>query len=329
MNLDLVSQILPLAITLALIGFMESIAMAKRIAADQRYKIDANRELLGLGASNLASGLIGGYGVAGSLSRTAVNASIGARSQLSSLITAALLALVLVALTPLFYYTPKVCLAVIIISALASLVDLEEPKRLWRVNKKDLLILVLAFFATLVMGIQNGIMLGVMASIGLIFSRITRPPVAVFGQVPESGALRNVARVDQAKLIPGLLIFRIDSSLYFANASYLQDRVYEALAQRPDPIKAFLFDASSINEIDSSAIDALGDILEEFRELGIQMYFTNVRGRVLDMLQRSGFYAEVGAEHFFYSKHSAAEQIKQSLATPTADPATPAGGSPQ
>jgi SulP family sulfate permease len=308
---ELVARVLPLAITIALIGFMESISMAKRVAADQRYKIDSNRELIGLGSANLASGISGGYPVAGSLSRTAVNSSSGARSQLSSLFTAAMLALVLVALTPLFYYTPKVCLAVIIISALMSLIDIEEPKRLWRVNKKDLIILVLAFVATLLMGVQNGIMLSVMASIVLIFSRITRPPVVVFGQSPDTGELRNIAREANAQVIPGLLVFRIDSSLYFANASYLEDQVFERLSQRNDPIVAFLFDASSINEIDSSAISALEDILHEFRELGIEMYVTNGRGRVLDMLQHAGFYDNLGEDHFFYSKRSAIAHISQ------------------
>ncbi len=314
-DLDLTTQILPLAITIALISFMESIAVAKKIAADQRYNIDSNRELMSLGASNLAAGCVGGYPVAGSLSRTAVNASSGARSQVSSLFTAAMLALVLVALTPLFYYTPKVCLAVIIISALAPLIDIEEPRRLWRVSKKDLLILALAFFATLVMGVQNGVLLGVMVSIALIFSRITRPPIVLFGQVAKTGALRNMERSADAQIIPGLLIFRIDASLYFANASYLQDRIYEALAARQDRVQALLFDASSINEIDSSAIAALENLLREFREANIELYFTNVRGRIADMMQRSGFYQQVGAVHFFYSKRTAVDHIKNLLAT--------------
>jgi SulP family sulfate permease len=308
---ELLARVLPLAITIALIGFMESISMAKRVAADQRYKINSNRELVGLGCANLASGVCGGYPVAGSLSRTAVNAANGAQSQLSSLFTAALLALVLVALTPLFYYTPQVCLAVIIISALMSLIDIDEPRRLWRVNKKDLAILVLAFVATLLMGVQNGILLSVMASIVLIFSRITRPPVVEFGQSPKHGELRNIEREANARLIPGLLVFRIDSSLYFANASYLEDRVFEALSRREDPIVAFLFDASSINEIDSSAITALDDIAHELHELGIQMYLTNVRGRVLDMLQHAGFYDSLGAENFFHSKRAAIASISQ------------------
>lgn len=313
LDLDLTSQLVPLAITIALISFMESIAVAKKIAADQRYTIDSNRELMSLGASNLAVGFVGGYPVAGSLSRTAVNASTGARSQMSSLFTAAMLALVLVALTPLFYYTPKVCLAVIIMSALASLIDIKEPRRLWRVNKKDLLILGLAFFATLVMGVQNGVLLGVMTSIALIFSRITRPPVVVFGQHAKTGALRNLERSPDAQIIPGLLIFRIDASLYFANASYLQDRIYESLAARQDRVQALLFDASSINEIDSSAIATLDNLLREFHDADIALYFTNVRGRVADMMRRSGFYQAVGADHFFYSKRTAVDHIKTLL----------------
>ncbi len=308
-DLDTLARVVPLAITIALVSFMESVAVAKKIAAAQRYKIDGNRELMGLGASNMAAGFVGGYPVAGSLSRTAVNAATGAKSQMSSLFTAAALVLVLVALTPVFYYTPKVCLAALIISAVGALIDIDEPRRLWRVNKKDLALLVLAFLATLVMGVQNGVLLSVLASIALIFSRITRPGVAVFGQVPTTGALRNMARAADAEEIPGVLIFRIDASLYFANASYLQDRLYEALAAREDTIEAVLFDASTVNDIDSSAISTLEDILKDLRESGIDLYFTNTRGRVMDMMQRSGFYQAVGADHFFFSKRTAVDHI--------------------
>ena len=308
-DLELTTRVLPLAITIALVSFMESIAVAKKIAADQRYKIDSNRELMSLGASNLAAGWAGGYPVAGSLSRTAVNAASGARSQMSSLFTAAILALVLVAMTPLFYYTPKVCLAVIIIAALSSLIDIKEPLRLWRVSKKDLLLLVLAFVATLALGVQNGVLLSVLASIALIFSHITHPPVVLFGQVADSKALRNMARSPDARIIPGLLVFRIDAALYFANAGYLQDRICEALSEREDPIHAFLFDAGAITDIDSSAIAALEELLHQFRDAGIALYFTNVRGRVADMMRRSGFYQAVGGDHFFYSKRTAVDHI--------------------
>jgi SulP family sulfate permease len=308
-DLELTTRVLPLAITIALVSFMESIAVAKKIAADQRYKIDSNRELMSLGASNLAAGWVGGYPVAGSLSRTAINAASGARSQMSSLFTAAILALVLVALTPLFYYTPRVCLAVIIIAALSSLIDINEARQLWRISKKDLLLLVLAFVATLALGVQNGVLLSVLASIALIFSHITRPPIVLFGQVADSKALRNMARSPNAEIIPGVLVFRIDAALYFANAGYLQDRICEALSEREDPIHAFLFDAGAITDIDSSAIVALEELLRQFHDAGIELYFSNVRGRVADIMCRSGFYQAVGGDHFFYSKRTAVDHI--------------------
>lgn len=309
-DLRTVLQVVPLAITIALVGFMESVAVAKKVAADQRYRIDGNRELGSLGASNIAAGLSGGYPVAGGFSRTAVNVSAGAKSQLSSLFTALALAAVLLTLTGAFKQTPKVCLAVIIIAAVGSLVDLEAPRRLWQVNKKELLLLGMAFFATLAFGVQNGVLLSVLASIALIFSRITRPPVAVFGKVPATGAIRNMARAPQAEEVPGILVFRVGASLYFANTSYVQDRLYEALGQREDLVHSVLFDASTINEIDSSAISGLQDLARDLRENGMDLYFTNTRGRVIDVMKRGGFYQQLGADHFFFSKRTALDHIQ-------------------
>lgn len=303
-------MLLSLATTIALVSFMESIAIAKRFAAQNRYEVNANRELVSVGGSNVAAGLAGGYPVAGSFSRTAINADSGAKTPLASLVTATLIALTLIALTPLFYYTPIACLAAVIMVAIKGLIDLSEPRRLYKINRKDFCLLLFALFATLLLGIQYGVLLSVLVSIILIFSRITRPPVVHFGRLPNSNVFRNLERDANAKLIPGVIIFRIDSSLYFANASYLKDKVYEAIAERDDKILAFLIDASTTNEVDTSAIACLQEIVYEFRQTGIELYFTNVRGRIRDTMRRSGFIDEVGEDHFFFSKTAAIKHIE-------------------
>ncbi len=310
MDADRVASLLTLAVTIALVSFMESIAVAKRFAAQNRYEVSANRELVSIGAGNVASGFAGGYPVAGSFSRTAINADSGAKTPLASIITATVIALTLVALTPLFYYTPIASLAAVILVAIKGLIDLEEPRRLLRINKKDFSLLLFAFFATLMLGIQYGVLLSVLASIILIFSRITRPPVVRFGRLPNTNIFRNLDRDPQAKIIPGVIIFRIDASLYFANVTYLKDKIYEAVAERQDPIHSFLIDASTTNEVDTSAITCLQEIAYEFKQTGIELYFSNVRGRIRDTMRRSGFLQQLGEDHFFYSKTAAIKHIE-------------------
>ncbi len=309
-EIERVLMLLSLATTIALVSFMESIAVAKRFAAQNRYEVNANRELVSVGASNVGAGFAGGYPVAGSFSRTAINADSGAKTPLASLVTAALIALTLFALTPLFYYTPIACLAAVILVAIKGLIDLREPRRLYKINKKDFSLLLFAFFATLLVGIQYGVLLSVLVSIMLIFSRITRPPVVHFGRLPNSNIFRNLDRDPHAKIIPGVIIFRIDASLYFANVTYLKDKIYEAIAEREDKIHAFLIDASTTNEVDTSAITCLQEILYEFRETGIELYFTNVRGRIRDAMRLSGFADQLGEEHFFFSKTAAVKHIE-------------------
>ncbi len=310
MEIERIVLLLSLAATIALVGFMESIAVAKRFAAQNRYEVNANRELVSLGAGNIGAGLVGGYPVAGSFSRTAINADIGAKTPLASLVTATLIALTLIALTPLFYYTPIACLAAVILVAIKGLIDLQEPRRLYKINKKDFSLLLFAFFATLLLGIQYGVLLSVLVSIMLIFSRITRPPVVHFGRLPDTNIFRNLSRDPNAKIIPGVIIFRIDSSLYFANVTYLKDKIYEAIAQREDKIHAFLIDASTTNEVDTSAITCLQEIAYEFKQTGIELYFTNVRGRIRDTMRRSGFADQLGDKHFFFSKTAAIKHIE-------------------
>lgn len=298
-------ELIPIALTVGIISLMEAVAISKRIAAQHKYTIDANQELRALGVANLSSGLMGGYSVGGSFARTAVNAHSGVKTPMSSLITAGIVALTLLFLTPLFYYMPRAVLAAIIITAVSGLVDIPEVKRIYKVKKHDFIVLLFAFIATIGLGVRYGLFLSVLLSLVMIIRRITRPHIAFLGQIPGTDILRNIKRVPNARDIPGLVILRMDASLYFANIEYFRDKLFEKIISSETPVKAVIFDASSINDIDASAVSGLFEIAEDLANQQIEWYFTNVKGPVRDILKRAGFYQKLGSDHFFFSKKDA------------------------
>ena len=200
---------------------------------------------------------------------------------------------------------PKAVLASIVIVSVIGLVDYKEARRLYQVRRPDFTLLVFTFLITLLLGARYGMLLSILASLVLIIRRISHPHVALMGQIPGTDIVRNLRRAPEAMEIEGLVIFRIDASLYFANIAYLKENIEESITERKDKIRAFIFDASSINEIDSSADTALQEIADAFERNNISLYFTNVKGPVRDMMKRSGLYDKLGEDHFFFSKKSA------------------------
>ncbi|RMG66124.1 MAG: solute carrier 26 family protein [Calditrichaeota bacterium] len=312
-SLQQIEALIPGAFTIALVSFMESIAIAKKFAETEGYTVRHNQELIALGLSDLTAGAFGGYHVGGSPSRTAANVFAGARTQLASLITALTIALTLLFFTPLFYYLPQAALAAIVIMAVTGLVDLREPLRLWRIRKEDFAVLAFTFFSTLALGVIRGLLLGIAISLVIIIRRISYPEFAILGRIPGTNVLRNIKRAPEAREIEGLLVFRVFASLYFANVQYVKDQLQQALARRKGKVKFVLFDASSINEIDAQAVRALEEMVEELAHRGVSFYMSNVRGPVRDVLQRAGFYQKLGEDHFFYSKEEAVEVLERRL----------------
>jgi SulP family sulfate permease len=304
-DMDAVTSLIPIAVTISLVGFMESIAVAKNFAAKHQYEVDANQELIGLGLANIAAGFFSGYPVTGGFSRTAVNAQAGAHTGLASMITAVAIALTLLFLTPLFYYLPTTVLAAIIMVAVFGLVDIKEVSHLHKVKRSDMALLLLAFLSTLFLGIEGGILLSIVASLVVVLKRSSRPHSAILGRLPGTEIYRNISRYPEAETFDGLLIFRFDASLYFANSAYLKDRLREIVAHSETPLQAIIFVAGSINDVDSSAETALRDIARDCSSRGIELYFSNLKGPVRDVLIRSGFYEMLGADHFFYKTHDA------------------------
>ena len=299
-DLAVMKGLIPTAITISLVGFMESIAVAKAFARRAKYEVNANQELIGLGAANIGGALFGAYPVTGGFSRTAVNAQAGAKTSFAAVITAAVIAFTLLLLTPLFYFLPNAVLAAIIMTAVFGLIDVKEVKHLWHVKKSDLVLLGTTFAATLILGIEEGILVGVGASMLWFVVRTTRPHFAVLGQLPGSRIYRNVERFPEAKPIHGVLAVRMDAQFYFGNMSFLRDTLKALEAKQKEPLSALVIDGSSINNLDSSADAALSEVAAEYAERGIRLYFAGLKGPVIDVMKRSGFFQTLGAESFFF-----------------------------
>jgi SulP family sulfate permease len=308
----LIQKMFPIAFTIAIISYMEGIAIAKKFASKDGYIVNTNQELVAIGLSNTTAGLFGGYPIAGSFSRTAINKHAGAQTPLSSVFNALTIALTLLFLTPLFYYMPNAALASVVIVAVSKLIDIKEPKRLLTIRKRDFFILIFSFVLTLLLGARQGILWGAVASIILIIRRISYPNVAILGRVPGTNVFRNVNNDIKTIQVEGVLLCRIDASLDYANSSYLKDKLQEATATKEGRLKALIIDASSINEIDATAMASLFDLADELESQDIGFYFTSVKAPVRTTLERSKFYERLGEDHFFFRNEDALDKLSRS-----------------
>jgi sulfate permease, SulP family len=275
------------ALVITLVGFMESVAVGKVYARRHRYEIDANQELVGLGFANVGAGLFGGYPVTGGFSRTAVNDAAGARTPLASIITAILVLITVVFLTPLFTSLPQAALGAIIIVAVTNLVDVKEMRHIARVKRSDVIGMSVAFVGTLVLGIELGILVAVVASMLVVFARMSKPHTATLGRIPESTNYRNVERFPEAITETGIRIVRIDAALSFVNAQHVKRLCLAAAADLTDEPRALVVDCSGINDIDATGADALSEVITEFEEAGALLLLADVKGPVRDVLRRA------------------------------------------
>jgi len=307
LDADLWRELLPDAVMIAVIGFLESIAIAKALASKRRQKIDPNRELLALGVANLGAGLAGAYPVAGGFGRSSVNFHAGANTQLAAIITALLILSCILLFSPLFYYLPKAVLAAIVMMAVARLLDLDSLARAWRYNRADALALLVTFSGVLLLGVETGLMTGAMTAIGLYLWRTSRPHIAIVGRLGKTEHFRNILR-HEVVTCPHILALRVDESLYFANADYLQQRILEAVADHPR-VKHVVLIASAVNFIDYSALESLLSLIHQLRDAGVRFHLAEVKGPVMDMLQRSELLQELGEGRVFLSTHQAMDAL--------------------
>jgi sulfate permease, SulP family len=293
LSLPSMRALLPNSLVIVFVGFMESISVAKYIAAKTGYTVDPNRELMGLGAANLASAFFSGYPVTGGLSRTAVNHQAGARTQLAAVITAATILLVLIALTPLFYYLPNAVLGAIIVAAVSGLVDYKEAIHLFRLKKTDGWIFFVTFICTLIIGLDQGILIGMVFSLVLFVWKSAYPHTAELGYLESEGVFRNIKRYPEVKIHPEILILRVDASLYFANMKFFEDRLAKDLNNRPQ-IKEIIIDLSGVNDIDAVSIDGLEKLMEAYGHQGIRFSFASMKGPIRDLVARAGWGEKYG-----------------------------------
>ena len=307
-----INALIPAALLISMVAFLESISVAKALAAKRREQVDANQELMGLGLANIFGGLFQAYPVTGGFSRSAVNANAGARTGLASIITAIAVAISLLLFTPLFHHLPQAVLAAIIMVAVFGLIDIKEVKYLWRVSKLEFGLLLFTFLATLSLGIEKGIVLGVVFSLMSFIIRTTRPHNAELGRLKGSDVYRNIRRYPDAEQFEGLKIIRIDASLYFANVEFLKERIQQLINDNKSIVKSIIIDASSTNYLDSSAEAALDHIYLDLQECGISLRIANAKGPVLDMMKRSGLYQQLGEDKFFYLiQHAVDDALKK------------------
>jgi SulP family sulfate permease len=304
-------QLFPIALAISLVGFMESVAVAKRYARENKYEVDANKELVGLGLANIAGSFTQAYPVTGGFSRTAVNAQAGARTGLAGVLTAAVVALALLFFTPLFYFLPKAVLAAIIMSAVFGLIDVAEVRHLWKVKRSDLAMLLLTFAATLTLGIEQGILVGVGSSLAVLVLKTTRPHVARLGRLPGTEVYRNVERYREAETTDGILALRLDAQVYFGNVNFLKETLDEHERAESAPVHTVVLDASGINQIDASGEVALREILDGYRCRDVDLLLANVKGPVRDVLKRSGFSEQLGSDAFFLRVDEAVRHAAQ------------------
>ncbi len=291
---SLVGKLATTALVITIVGFMESIAVAKVYARRHRYDLDADRELFGLGGANIASGLFGGYPVTGGFSRTAVNDTAGARTPLASLITVAIVVSTIAFLTPLFASLPNAALGAIIVMAVVGLIDVAEMRHIAAIKRSDLIGLGVAFVATLVLGIEVGILAAVVASMLVVFARMSMPHSAVLGHVEGSTNYRNIGRFPEAVTIDGVRIIRVDAALSFVNANQVKKLIIGHAASLVDGPRALVLDASGINDLDATASEMLDELLTEVDELGVTFHLSDVKGPVRDVMRRAGIWARLG-----------------------------------
>lgn len=298
-------QLLPTILVISLVGYMESIAVAKAIANKHGYKVDPNQELVGLGIANIGGALFQSYPTTGGFSRTAVNDQAGAKTGMASIISAVIIALTVLLLTPLFYYLPMAVLASIIIVAVAGLFDVEEMKDLWKTDRRDLAMLATTFVATLALGIEEGILVGVVLSLVVVIYSSAKPHSTELGRLGSTKNFRNIKRYPEAKTNEKVLIYRFDSQLYFANVTHFRDRLDELITSRDRKLELLILDASSIHDIDSTGIHTLRDLIEDLREKDIELYIAGAIGPVRDKLKTCDIVSDMGKNNFFFDVNDA------------------------
>ncbi|WP_107711729.1 sulfate permease [Oceanicaulis sp.] len=316
-SLELMRALFIPAVLISIIGFVESVSVAKTLAAKKRQRIDPDQELIGLGAANLGAAFTGGYPVTGGFARSVVNFDAGAQTPAAGAFTAIGLALAAISLTPLIYFLPKATLAATIIVAVLSLVNFSILKSTWRYSTSDFIAVFATILLTLSLGVEVGVASGVVLSVLLHITKTFKPHIAEVGRVPGTQHFRNIHR-HAVETAPSLLTLRIDESLYFANANFLEDMILNRLSRDAGTIRDVVLMCSAVNEVDYSALETLETLNAQLSEMGVRLHLSEVKGPVMDKLKDTHFLKALSGE-VFLSQHDAWAALSDE--TPQAGPA--------
>jgi SulP family sulfate permease len=295
-DLALWQELLVPALLISVVGFVESVSVGQTLAAKRRQRIEPDQELVALGASNLSAAFTGGFPVTGGFARSVVNFDAGAVTPAAGVYTAVGITLASLFLTPALYYLPQATLAATIIVAVLSLVDFDILKSTWRFSKLDFIAVVTTLLATLLVGVESGLVMGVTASLALFLFRASRPHIATVGLVPGTEYFRNVLR-HNVLISPKLVCLRVDASMFFANARGVEDRINAEVAARPE-LEHVLLQCSAVNDIDASALESLEAIASRLKDSDIALHFSEIKGPVMDKLKATHFLDHLNGQVF-------------------------------
>ncbi len=300
-SLSDIQSLLPGAVGIVLVGYAEALAVAKSYATKYKYEVDANQELISLGWSNIGAGVSQGFVVDGSLSRSAAGDSAGQKTQLAALINGALLIVTVLAFTALFHDLPEAVLGAIVVHAVWHLIDARKLRGIFNVSKTDFWLAAICLLGVLTFDILAGLIIAVAVSLLALIYRASRPGIPVLGKDPEENVYLSIDRHPQSETYPGLIIFRLDGELFFANATYFRDRVRERRTAADPPARAILVDAEAIHDLDITAAEMLKELTSELATDGVELLFARVHQTVREMMQRSGVEDAVGPDHIYPS----------------------------
>ncbi|XP_015076382.1 probable sulfate transporter 4.2 [Solanum pennellii] len=315
-----VKSLIPTTVLITGVAILESVGIAKALAAKNGYELDSNQELFGLGVANICGSFFSIYPTTGSFSRSAVNHESGAKTGLSGLVMGIIMGCALLFLTPVFEYIPQCALAAIVISAVIGLVDYDEAKFLWRVDKKDFLLWTITCMTTLLLGIEIGVLVGVGVSLAFVIHESANPHIAVLGRLPGTTIYRNTQQYPEAYTYNGIVIVRIDAPIYFANTSYIKDRLRDYEIEKEESkgrgpevsrIHFVILEMAPVTYIDSSAVQALKELHQEYKSRDIQLAISNPNREVLLTLAKAGVVDLIGKEWYFVRVHDAVQVCLQ------------------
>ena len=297
-DLEALTRVLPAALGIALVAIADTSVLSQSLAMQRNEEVDADQELFALGAANVATGFFQGFPISSSASRTPVAIQAGARSQLTPLVGAAAVAVLLVAAPELLKDLPQAVLGAVVVAAAVRLIDVHEIRTLWRIRRAEFLLWLAAFLGVLFLGVLAGVFVAIVLSLGDFVRRAWRPYDAVLGRVDELKGYHDRDRFPDARTVPGLLLFRFDAPLFFANANHFRAELRRRVAEEPGT-RWIVIAAEPITDVDTTAAIVLEDLLEEFDAQGITLAFAEMKDPVKDHLRRYGLFDRVGTDRFF------------------------------